>query len=491
MRVNYRTNVTPQFRILSDEQIKDIFDAALEVLERTGTRIYSDKGLALLEQGGAQVSDGNLVRIPSWLVKASLNTAPERIVIAGRNRGKRLMLGGNNVHYQISSDSQHVVDPYTGERRLCTIQDIYNAAKMVDALPHIDTCMAFGSASDVPTVTYHRHHLLAMMRGTTKPFIVECNDAVDLADQYEMACTLLGSEQEFWRAPLFIAFLEPISPLVHAKVVVEKLLYAAEKGIPVNYCGVSMAGATEPATMAGVLVQNLAQFFAGLVMSQLKRPGASIMMGGTVSVMDMRTTVLAYGAPELALLSAALADIAKWLRLPMMSTGGCSDSKVFDQQAAIEQALTIAVAGLSGGNVVHNVGYLESCHVGSFDMVVQGNEIISMCKRIYRGLAVDEEHLALDVIDKVGPGGDFLAEGHTLKHFRTEHWMPELLERNSRVAWEASGSKPLAQRVREKVLDIIENYEPEPIPPEIDRKLEEILAKVDQRHKGQDVVELV
>jgi trimethylamine--corrinoid protein Co-methyltransferase len=491
MRVNYRTNATTRFRVLSDDQIGEIVSAALEVLERTGTRVYNEVGLALLEGSGARVSDGNLVRIPSSLVKASLNTAPERIVVAGRDRGKRLILGGNNIHYMMSSDSQFVVDPYTNERRLCTNRDIYDAARIADALPHIDICMAFGSASDVPTVMYHRYHLLAMLRGTSKPLFIECNDAMDLADQYDMACAAVGGEDEFRKAPLFIAFLEPTSPLTHAKVVIDKLFYAVEKGIPFCYCGVSMAGATEPATMAGMLVQNLAQFMTGLVLSQLKKPGASIMMGGTVSAMDMRTSVLAYGAPELSLASAALTDIAKWLRLPMMSTGGCSDSKVFDQQAAIEQALGIAVAALSGAHVVHNVGYLESCHVGSFDMVVQGNEIISLCKHICRGMRVDKEHLAVDLIDRVGPSGNFLAEYHTLKHFKTEHWVPQLLDRDSRTAWEARGSKSLQQRIREKVIDVLENYQPAPLPADREQRLQEILDRAEQRHRNQEAVELV
>jgi len=409
MHINYSANATTRFRVLSDDQIEAIVSSALEVLERTGSRVCSPQAVELLASGGARVSDGDLVRIPSWMVKRALSTAPDRIVLAGRDRSKRLVLGSNNIHYMLSSDSQFVVDPYTGERRLCTIKDIYDAARIVDALPNLDLCMAFGSASDVPTVMYHRHHLLAMLRGTTKPFFVECNDAIDLADQYAMACAVLGGEAEFEKTPLFLAFLEPNSPLTHAKVVMDKVLFAVDHGIPFCYCGVSMAGATEPATIAGMLVQNVAQFLVGLVIAQLRRPGAPIMMGGTVSVMDMRTSVLAYGAPELSLASAGLTEIAKWLRLPMMSTGGCSDSKVFDEQAAIEQALGIAIAGLSGASVVHNVGYLESCHVGSFDMAVQGDEIISMCKRIYRGIVVDPEHLAVDVIDRVARGGDFLA----------------------------------------------------------------------------------
>jgi len=491
MRTNYQTNATPLFRVLTDDQIEDIYLAALEVLERTGTRVYLEEAVSLLRDAGCQVTDGNLVRIPSWLVKACRETTPERVVIAGRDRSKRLALEYNQAYFGTGSDCPFLLDPYTDERRRYTFQDIYHAAKLAEALPHIDFHMSVGLTSDVPMKTYDRHQLLAMLQGTTKPLVITAVNKQGLADQYEMACAVLGGAEEFARAPLFVVYIEPSSPLSNTKEALEKVIYAAETGIPMIYTPCPICGATAPATLAGILVQCLAECLTGLVLAQLARKGASVIIGGVVTIMDMASTIMPYGAPELPLLSAAMTDVAKWLRLPMFSTAGCGDSKVLDEQAAIESSLSIAIAALSGANLIHDVGYLEAGLVGSLDMLVMSDEVISMVKRIMRGITVDREHLAIEVIDQVGPGGHFLAEDHTLRHFRTEFWQPRLMDRSRVETWQAAGAKPLRQRVREKVLDLIEHFAPTPIPADVEKKLKAIVSRADQRYAGEGEKALV
>ncbi|MCJ7752862.1 MAG: trimethylamine methyltransferase family protein [Armatimonadetes bacterium] len=484
MRTNHRTNATPLLKVLSEDQIEDVYLAALQVLERTGTRIYHDEALTLLRNEGCQVTDGNLVRIPSWLVKSCLGTAPERVTIAGRDRTKRLTLEYNKVYFGTGSDCPFILDPYTNERRRYTFNDVYNAAKIAEALPNIDFHMSLGITSDVPVKSYDRHQLLAMLKGTTKPLVITAVDMNGLADQYEMACAALGGAEEFARAPLFVVYIEPSSPLSNSKEAVEKLLYAAEKGIPAIYTPCPMCGGTAPATLAGLMAQCLAENLTGVVLSQLKRKGAAVIIGGLVSIMDMSSTIMSYGAPEMSLLSAAMTEVTKWLRLPMFSTAGCSDSKVLDEQAAVEASISIAIAALSGANLVHDVGYLEAGLVGSFDMLVMSDEIISMVKRIVGGVVVDDEHLAIDVIDRVGPGGNFLSDDHTLKHFRTEFWFPKLIDRSRRETWEKHGAKSLGQRVREKVLELIERFDPPALP--VEEKLKAICTRADKQYaKGE------
>ena len=480
MRTNYQANATPLFRVLSDDQIEDIYLAALQVLERTGTRIHHDEAVALLREAGCQVSDGNLVRIPSWLVKSCLNTVPERITIAGRDRAKRVTLEYNRVWFGTGSDCPFTLDPYTDERRRYTFNDVYNAARISEALPNIDFHMSLGLTSDVPPKSYDRHQLLAMLKGTTKPMVITAVDRNGLADQYEMACVAVGGTEEFARAPLFVVYVEPSSPLSNSEAAVGKLLYAAETGIPAIYVPAPIAGATAPATLAGVLTQSLAEGLIGIVLSQLKKKGAAMILGGVVTILDMSTTVMPYGAPEMVLLSAAQTEVCKRLRLPVFSTAGCGDSKVLDEQAAIEATISIAVAALSGANLVHDVGYLESGLVGSLDMLVMSDEIISMVKRIMGGVVVDDEHLAIDVIDRVGPGGDFLAEDHTLRHFKSEFWFPKLIDRSRRETWEQQGSKTLGQRVRERVIDILESFEPPALANE--ETLRTICARADEEY---------
>jgi trimethylamine--corrinoid protein Co-methyltransferase len=491
MRVNNQVNATPRFRVLTDDQIEQIVFAALDILQETGTRVYEDHALALLRDAGCVIEDENLVHLPAQLVENSIKSAPSRIVLGGRDREKRMALEKDQIYYGTGSDCPFLLDPYSGERRRYTFEDVYCAAKIADALPHIDFHMSLGLTSDVPIGTYDRHQFLAMLRGTTKPFVVTAVDREGLQDQFEMACAAVGGLNEWRKLPVFAIYIEPSSPLSNSREAVEKLLYSAENGIPAIYTPCPIAGATAPATMAGILAQGLAECLTGVVISQLKRKGAAVIIGGVISIFDMATTILSYGAPELSLLSAAQTNLAQYLHLPVFSTAGCSDAKTLDQQAAIESALSIAVAGLSGANLIHDVGYLESGLDGSFDMLVMSNETISMVKRILRGVVVDADHLALDVIDRVGPGGHYLADDHTLKYFRTEFWMPELLDRTNYDTWKENGSKPLGARVREKVLDLIENYQPAPMPAQVERKLKYIIASADERHEAEERVTLM
>ena len=499
MRANYQVNATPQFRVLSDDKIEEIFYSALDVLERVGTRVYGDKGLALLRDAGCLLSDGDasarlrraqssrsagsLVRIPSWLVKDALNTTPERIIVAGRDRRKRIILEKDKIYFGTGSDCPSLIDPYTDEVRKYTYEDVYNAARVSDALPHIDFHMSLGLTSGVPVLTYDRHQFLAMMQGTSKPLVITTVDREGLADQYRMACEVLGGAEEFAKAPLFVVYIEPSSPLTHSVEAVEKILYSAEMGIPAIYTPGMMCGGTAPMTLAGSMVQCLAECLVGVVLAQLKRKGAAVIIGGVVTIIDMSTSIMSYGAPEMVLLSAAMTDITKRLRIPMFSTAGCSDAKVLDQQAAIEAAMSVTIAALSGANLIHDVGYLESGLLGSFDMLVMSNEVIGMAKHILGGVTVTPDTLAVDVIEQVGPGGHFLTQEHTRRHFRTELWVPSLMDRQMRRGWEASGRKTMAERVRVKVRDILEHHEPLLIPAEVEARLKGIVAEADERHR--------
>jgi trimethylamine--corrinoid protein Co-methyltransferase len=486
MRANYQVNATTQFRVLSDDQIEEIFHSALDVLERVGTRVYGVEGLALLRDAGCLVSDSELVRIPSWLVKDALNTTPERIVVAGRDRRQRIILEKDKIYFGTGSDCPSLVDPYTDEVRKYTYEDVYNAARVSDALPYIDFHMSLGLTSGVPVHTYDRHQFLAMLQGMSKPLVITTVDKEGLADQYRMACEALGGREEFAKAPLCVVYIEPSSPLTHSVEAVEKILYAAEMGIPAIYTPGMMCGATAPLTLAGSMVQCLAECLVGVVLAQLKRRGAAVIIGGVETIIDMSTSIMSYGAPEMVLLSAAMTEVTKWLRLPMFSTAGCSDAKVLDQQAAIEAAMSVTIAALSGANLIHDVGYLESGLLGSFDMLVMSNEVIGMAKRILRGITVTPETLAVDVIERVGPGGHYLTEEHTRQHFRTALWFPSLMDRQQRRGWEVSGKKTMAERVRAKVKDILEHHPPLPIPAEVEARLKEIVAEADERHKREE-----
>ncbi len=490
MRVNYGVNATPQFRVLSNDQIETIYFAALRVLERVGAQMHDPDSVRLLRGAGAFVEDEDRVRFPPAMVEAALRTVPQKVTLTGRS-GYSIHLEKNEIHFGTGSDTPFTIDPYTDERRRCTSQDVYNWAKIADASEHVDFFMSLGLVSDVPMLTYDRHQFLAMLEGTGKPLIITAVDQEGLADQHQMACALLGGEEAFRQRPMFAIYIEPSSPLTHFVEVLQKLRYAAEKGIPAIYTPCPMCGGTAPVTLAGLLVQTLAESFAGLVVNQLTRPGAPVIIGGFMSIFDMATTIMCYGAPEMALMSAAMTDITKWLGIPMFSTAGCSDAKVLDEQAAIEATGSLLTAALSGANLIHDLGYLESGLVGSGDMLVMCNETIGYVKRILRGVQVDEESLAVDVIDRVGPSGEYLTDKHTLHRFKQEFWFPTLIDREGYENWADRGRKPMRQRVREKVLDIIENYEPQPIAGDVLERMKAIVAAADERHKSEEDVSLL
>jgi trimethylamine--corrinoid protein Co-methyltransferase len=482
MRVNITDQRSPRFRILSEDQIEMIYWAALEVLEGIGGWVFHDEALDLFRQSDAVVDDGNRVRIPASMVERALKDYPGKITLAGREGKRTLHLKKDEVNFGTGSDCPFIYDRKTGQRRRYTFDDVAEAARIVDHLPNFDFFMSHGLVSDVPNPkTYDRHQFLAMVSNTTKPLILTSVDEEGLRDIYEMACVIRGSEEEFRVNPLFTIYIEPSSPLSHTKEAVAKLLFAAEKGIPAIYTPCPSAGATAPATIAGMLVQDLAETFLGLVLSNLKKPGMPLIIGGVQTVMDMMTSTYSYGAPELSLASAASTDISKWLGLPMFSTGGCSDSKAVDEQAAVEATFSLLAAFLSGSSLIHDVGYLDSGLNGSLEMLVLCDEIIAMVKHFGRGIQVDEDHLALEVIDRVGPGGQFLSDDHTLEHFRKGFWVPKLMDRSNYENWMAGGKKTLKEQAVEKMNHILQTHQPMPIDETVMKEMKKIIEKADQK----------
>jgi trimethylamine--corrinoid protein Co-methyltransferase len=391
------------------------------------------------------------------------------------------LLESHRIYYGTGSDCPFIYDAKSGQRRPFVKKDAEDAARVVDACEHLDFLMSLGLVSDVPTYSYDRHQAAAMFRNTLKPLCLTAMSRDGLADILEMYYLIRGGRDAFEVNPGFIIYLEPTTPLMHSKAALEKLIFSAERRIPAIYTPCPMLGATAPVTLAGALVLAVAEFLAGMVVSQLKRRGAPLIMGGVISPMDMQTMVLTYGSPELHLLSAAITDIAHWLKIPVFSTAGCSDSKCLDQQAALEAALSILAAGLSGANLIHDVGFLESGLIASHEMVVLSNEAIGMAKRFLAGVQVNAETLALDAIKAVGPGGNFLEHEHTARNLRREWWFPKLTDRSRFENWKATGALTMGDRVRERVQTILATHAVPPLPAPVDAGINRIIAAADKR----------
>jgi len=475
MLANQLVNETTTFRVLTDDQIELIYGAALEILSRTGVRVYDDEGLDLLDAAGAQICEENRARIPPSAIKQALALCPSSIRMVGRDPEQVCLLQKDYTYFGAVSDCPFVHDRATGQRRPYTYADVRDGARVADALDNLGFHMSLGLTQDVPRMTYDRHQFLAMLEGTGKPIVQTAVDRRGLADQYEMACVLRGSVAAFENAPLLTLYAEPTSPLIHTEHATQKLLFAAEKRIPCIYTSCPIGGATGPITGAGIIALGLAETLSGVVMAQQKAPGAPIIGGGVTSIMDMRDMILSYGAPELHLYSAAFTDVIKWLGLPMFSTAGCSDAKIVDQQAAIEAALSTLFAALSGANLIHDAGILEMALVGSYEMLALTDEIVGMVRQITRGIRVDEETLAVDTIDEVGPGGAFLTTRNTLDNFR-DFWEPTTMVRQRFEKWAADGSRTMGERVKQRVDHILQTHQPLPIPDDQMAELKRIVA---------------
>lgn len=337
--------------------------------------------------------------------------------------------------------------------------------------------MSLGISQDVPQPVYDRYQFEAMVNNTSKPIVITANDSEGFADIIEMAEIIAGGEEALRRNPFMVLYAEPITPLQHATESIGKLILAAKKEFPVVYTPCVMAGTTVPATMAGTLACGVAESLSGLVLHQLTKAGAPFIMGGVFTIMDMQSTIFSYGAPEFHLLEGALADIAHYLKLPMFGTCGCSDSKTVDEQAAIEASFSILMMAQAGPNLNHDVGYIEYGSTASLEMLVMSDEIIGMARRIVRGIEVNRDTLAVDVIDRVGPGGHFLRDEHTRKYFKTETWYPSIIDRSIYANWKAAGSKTLGQRANEKVKAILESHQADPLAPEIREKVRAVIDR--------------
>lgn len=469
------------FRMLTDAELEEIHLASLEILRRTGVRVLEAESLGLLKEAGCAVTDENLVRFPAAVVEDALSSAPSRIVLCSRNGEPRVYLEGHRSYFGTGSDLPNTLDLETGKRRLSLLSDVEKAARLVDALPNLDFVMSAALPSDVHPKTSDRRSFLAMVKNSVKPVVFTAWDEAGLADIITMAETVAGGPEKLALNPFLLAYLEPTSPLQHTQVVLRKLLMMADRGLPVVYAAGAVEGASVPVTSAGSLAVGNAECLSGLVIAQLKRKGTPFVFGSGNGPLDMKTMVATYGSPEFMLHCMGMAELAHhYYHLPVWGFAGCSDSKIPDIQAGIESALWTLWTALIGANLVHDVGYVESGLTCSYEMIVLGDEMIGMVRRLLSGIRLTPETLALDAIDQVGPGGDFVTASHTTEHYRSV-WYPGILDRRTYESWSRAGRSTATERARAVARETIDQHTPDPLPENVIEKLSAIAAAADSR----------
>lgn len=467
---------SPQFALLSETQLQDIHLAALEVLRRTGIRFHHQGAVDMLKEAGAFISDGNLVKFPASLVEQALGTAPSRIIMCDRDGQPGMYLEGSKVYFGTGSDCLNLLDPRTGQHRKFVEVDLTDAYRLCDALPNIHFVMSVGIPADVNQALTYDVQMVHMLEDTTKPLVFVTNDKASCQRAIDMAAAVAGGYEALREQQHILLYSEPSSPLQQSDTAVDKLLLMAEYELPVVHSPGPQMGAVAPITMAGGLVMSLAEILSSLVLHQLKRPGAPFVFGAGIHHMDMSAMQICYASPEFQLTKAAIAELGRWYGLPTWGYAGCSDAKVMDEQAAVEATLSVIMAKFSGGNLIHDVGYMESGLTTSYEMIALTDELVAMTDNMMKGIEVTEDTLLVDEIDRVGPGGNYLDSKATLKRFR-EYWFPSLLDRRLRQQWLDKGSLTMGQRLTAKVVKILDEYRPKQLEPGKSRKLREILAQ--------------
>ncbi len=467
----------PRLNLLSHMQCEAIHHASLEILRRTGVRVYHREALDLLRQTEAVITDDNLVRLPPGLVEWALRQTPSRIALCKRGSSEVMArLEGMEINFGPGSDCLRYLDPRTGEHRPFTTKDVIECIHVVDALTEMSFCMSMGMPSDASAGSHYLDQFALMLEHTVKPIVFVCDDRADCEAIVAMAAAAAGGSEPLRLNPTLLLYSEPSTPLRHSETATAKLLYMAESGLPLLHSPAPMMGGTAPVTLGGGLALGNAEVLSSLVMHQLKRPGAPFVYGVQVHHLDMRTMISVYGAPEYQLGRVMSAEMARFYGLPIWGNAGMSDSCALDEQAAIDSAFSVLVALQTGTHLAHDAGYLEGGLTTSPEMIVLTAENITMLRRFMQGVALDAEALALDVIHEVGPGGDFLAHKHTAQHFR-EYWRPTVFSRQRMDDWLQSGKKRLGDRLRDKTISIIETHRPEPLPNTVRQEMDYILRQ--------------
>lgn len=473
----------PRLDILHPEQIRELHAASLEILRQTGVKMEGSRGREILLEAGAWESDGR-IKIPEKLVIDALDSAPTRIPMHDRLGNLTMPLELGKVFFGSGSDTIYTLDLETGERRRSTAQDVLNYARLSEGLDNIDFVMSMSNPSDVEADDQYIHSFVNMLRGTVKPNVYTAKDLKDMIDIHRIASAVAGGEQALQEKPFFLQYSEPISPLFIIEESLEKVIFCAEKGVPVGYIPSPNPGGGGPITVAGSVALGNAECLLGLIIAQLINPGTPYIYGMNTASLDMKTTIVSYGSPEWSLGMAAWTALSRHYGLPVWGYGGATDSKVIDAQAGIEATFSIMTAFLSRNTLVHDVGYIEFGSTSSMEMLVIADEIISMTRVLTGGMPVNETTLALDATSRVRPGGGYIADPHTLKNFRTAQWAPQVIDRTYFDDWKEAGSRDMYQRANEKAQEILAEVEVPPLPDEAEAVIREVFTEREQARQG-------
>lgn len=461
--------------LLSDADLDRIHQATLEVLEKVGLWLPNSEVLQILEAAGATVDfEKETVRYPADMVTKAIDQFPGSITWYARNPGNTIVLDGTQTHFSMPDSALNIID-HDGNHRPGRPKDGEDICRLCDALPNMAVASTGVNPPDMSSGILEAWHTRTMFCSSSKA-VFGVSRQVDMV--LEMAQVVADTCDHLPEGVLpLVAIMNPFSPLYNESDQLAGMLKYARRGIPISISPEVQAGATGPATVAGALVQQTAEFLGHAVLVQCINPGLGVIYGTVSSVFDMKKMILPYGAPEADILAVGTIQMARRYGIPARNTGGSSDANSLDMQAGAEAMMSTLIPILAGASfVLHGAGELENTMAVSYEKILVDNEIIEMARRFARGMGVDADTLAVDVIKEIGggPRGQFLQHEHTLKHFRREQYMPRLFVRDIYSDWEKAGKKGVARRAAERVLEILAGHEPVPLPAEAQKEIDAI-----------------
>jgi trimethylamine--corrinoid protein Co-methyltransferase len=464
--------------MLDSDEVKAIHQASLAVLEKGGVAVHERGVLKLLSDAGAEVNfSTEIVRIPPHLIDDAVRKAPKSITLFGKNPKYDLELKKGKTYAHPSSGMGRIFDLETGKVRGGTLADLEKLTVVVDALPNINGCMQFLFPSDVPPEVKDIYATECILRNTEKHMISTPYTDANIRYIIELAAQYVGGFEELKKKPIIGFLIEPHSPLNYSSDTIKMLLSASKLKLPIKLEPAGMAGSVAPVTLAGTMVQNNAEFLAGLVILQLANPGCPVIYAIWSQAMDVRTGAILFGGIESAISSVSSIQMGDYYGLPTSTPGFPTTSKTHDEQAAFERTVNATLPMLAGVNYMGGVGTLDTDLTTSFEQMVIDDEFLGVLSRMVRGIEVNAETLAVDVICKVGPGGSYLGQEHTRRHYKQELYFPQMFDTGNRKTWEEKGSKDLARVARDKALKILHEHQPPHLDKDVTKNLGEILNR--------------
>jgi trimethylamine--corrinoid protein Co-methyltransferase len=463
------------FNLLTRDEVEDIHNASLEILEDPGLEIESKRALDILREAGANVNyKNNRATIQRTLVKEALQKAPKTLRFGARNPKNSFVLDKRKIHFTTNGYAVFIRHYETGERRYSTQRDLARWAVLADYLETINVIWPSINPTDIPQNMQRLTAVSTCLTNSEKHVEHFAESAKEAQCEIEIASAIAGSKEELKKSPIISAVQCPIAPLRFDEGLTDAVVEFAMAGIPVVSLSMPLTGLTGPISLAGSLVVNNAEVLGNLVISEFAAPGAPFIYAGSPGSIDFKTGAY-IEAPENILLNASLTHLARHYDLPCEVSGGSSSSKVPDPQAAYDGAIGLLTTILTGPDLLCGLGGIESASTMSPEMLVIGNEIVEEALRIARGIEVNDYTLAVDVIRKVGPGGNFLAEKHTLDNLLKEHIVPKISNRETYEAWKRNGSKSILDVSREKTKQILEKHKPKSLERDVQTKIEAIM----------------